>query len=150
MTRQQMRSKWRSAATIHFYLALGVGWGAAMLFVTPTVLSANLNNPVGNIAWTGLTIAGGLVASLGLMQKLSQELKRQKVGQTVELVGIVMLAAGPFIYGLIQVSLWLTAENGFKDRFALTVFCYAMLAAVGTRLAAVLPEIIADWRKDRA
>lgn len=145
MTTPQRRRA-RLLASLHFYLALGLGWGHAMLFFTPRSLATNLDSS-GITYWAIGTIIGGAAAGSGLMLKAAQSRRWQLRGLSVEMVGIIALAGGPFQYLLIQVGFMV--EGQFSDRYALGWFAYAMIAALAMRIVAVVPDFIAEATDER-
>lgn len=141
------RARWpRLVALVHFYLALGIGWGHAMLWFTPTSLSSNVT-PGGITAWAVMTMIGGLVASTGLFLKSRRNRRLQLRGLSIEFVGVVLLAGGPFQYLAIQVGFWIDGQ--FAARYALAWFAYAMLASLFVRFATVVPDFIAEATDER-
>lgn len=140
------RMRARFLAILHFYLALGIGWGHAMLLFTPQSLQAALNGS-SVIWWTVGTLIGGVAAAAGIVMKISANRRRQLQGLSVEMVGIVALAGGPLQYMLIQIGFWF--EGQFTDRYALAWFAYAMLAALLIRAASVVPEFFAEATDER-
>jgi hypothetical protein len=141
------RAKWpRLVALVHFYLALGLGWGHAMLLFTPASLASNLND--GGIAtWTITTMVGGFLAAAGLILKAGRSRRVQLRGLSIEFVGVFLLLGGPFQYMSIQVGFWFADQ--FTDRYALAWFAYAMIAALLVRVATVVPDFVAEATDDR-
>lgn len=141
------RAKWpRLIALVHFYLALGVGWGHAMLLFTPQSLSSNLASD-GITVWTVTTMLGGIIAATGLVMKAGRIRRLQLRGLSVEFVGVFLLAGGPFQYMTIQIGFWIDGQ--FEERYALAWFAWAMVAALIVRIATVVPDFITEATDER-
>lgn len=130
---------------IHFKFALGVMWVGAMLLFTPAALGAALQQPLIGI-WTTATLIGGIISIAGIILSVSVDAKSRVNAVWIELLGLVLLAVGPFTYMLAQ---WgIEATNFTGDRIALGFFAYAMLAAILSRVAVVLPRFHREGHDD--
>ena len=123
---------------LHFKLALA-GWALAMMLIPPVPVIAAIGTAL-HLVWTITTLVGAVISSTGLI--LSFRPKYYKVSLTVELGGLYILLVGPMIYLGTQITLLVDGlPHSFTPRLALTVFAYAMVAAVGARLFTVVPKL---------
>lgn len=123
-------------AYIHFKLAVGIAWPVALFLFTPAVVNDALQRSI-ITAMSGVTVVGGLMSIVGLVMT-AQRGNVRTIGISIELAGIALLSSGPLAYFLTQATL---AVND-QDRVALSVFCYAMLAALICRVVMLLPWFI--------
>ena len=133
------RTHLRHWAWIHAKLALGIGWGTAILFVTPESITGSVNaDSVG--VWALGTMLGAIVSIVGLFMTLSYSKDTRLSGLFTEGVGIVLLAGGPLQYCFVQIGFIIDGE--FAQRYALAWFAYSMLAFVLVRILMIAPEMI--------
>lgn len=136
----------RHWAWIHAFLALGVGWGTAMIFSPPPSYHGFVE--AASIFLMGLsTLIGGLVSVVGMIMTLVDRRKIAITGLWVELVGAVLLTGGPLQYLGLQIGY--IADGQTDSRYALAWFSYAMIAFMLVRFSVVIPAIIAARRADR-
>lgn len=131
-------------AQLHAKVA-GAAWAIAFFVVTPSVLAASLGTV---LVWimSAFVLFGALVSSAGLViaarnqepdpMVLRGDLRRSLFGLGVELVGLVLIIVGIFLYFATQAVLTSLLPTGI-DRAALTVFAYWMAAQTFARLVAV-------------
>lgn len=125
-------------AWLHFKIALGLFWASAMFFVTPTTLKEGL--PDTNIlVWTIGTMIGMVISVVGMFLSMTRTRRLQLIGLTVEFVGLALFIGGPVQYLSIQIS---QLGINFQDRFALSCFAYAMVAAVLVRIVEVVTLLL--------
>lgn len=135
-------------AWLHFKFALGIGWSTAILFVTPTQIQ-QVTSEGGLRVWAYGTLAGAIVSLVGMFINLADSEKRARFGIRLELTGLILFAGGPLQYLIVQVTLLTQSDEAFSQRYALTWFAYAMLAAVIVRLVIVFTAMRRGVRPDR-
>jgi len=124
---------------IHFKVALGFGWGTAILFYPPPSIQQDLNHDTVYV-WAFGTIIGAVISIVGILMTVSHRDHRKITGLGVESVGIVLLGGGPLQYFLLQLGYLFDGE--FEARYQLTWFAYAMLAAIIVRAIIIVPQFI--------
>lgn len=129
-------------AYIHFKLAIGVAWPAALWIFTPAAVNDALQRTI-ITSMAGATITGGVMSIIGLVMT-AQVGKVRTIGVSIELAGIALLSSGPLAYFLTQATLALEDT----ERVALAVFSYSMLAALICRLVMLLPWFIREAQAD--
>jgi glucose uptake protein GlcU len=121
-------------AWLHFKLAVGLGWGHAILFVTPQIITDTTTESSIRV-WAYGTIIGAIVSIVGLFMSTSSNRKRKARGTHIEVVGVVLFAGGPLQYFILQVTF---LPGDFEGRYALMWFAYGMLSACITRIVILL------------
>lgn len=129
----------RHWAWLHFKLALGLGWGTAILFVAPPTIKDKLNEDTIQI-WALGTIVGAVICIIGIFMTVARDERWKIWGLGVEGIGIILLGGGPLQYFLLQVGYLFDGE--FASRYQLTWFAYAMLAAIIVRLVIIVPQFL--------
>lgn len=133
----------RHVGWIHFKVALGFGWGSAILFNTPPTIKETIDESTIQL-WAYGTIAGALISIVGILMTLSIHEHRKVWGLGVEVVGIVALGGGPLQYLSIQIAYLIDGE--FDKRYALAWFAYAMLSAIIVRMILVVFPFVSAIR----
>lgn len=129
----------RHWAWIHFKLALGLGWGTAVLFVTAPSIRETISEQSIQL-WSIGTVIGGLISIVGIVVTVSRNEMWQIRGLGAETIGLVLLAGGPFQYLLIQVAYLVNGQ--FDQRYQLAWFAYSMLAAIIVRMVIIIPQFV--------
>lgn len=133
-------------AWIHFFLALGVGWGHAISIFPPTsyngVVDLSLVFRMGVI-----TALGSIVLVIGMLITRAHKQQTAHRGLWIELVGTILLGGGPLQYLGIQVGFLI--DEGVDQRYALTWFAYAMCAVMLVRFSILIPALLEAARLAR-
>lgn len=129
----------RHWAWLHFKVALGLGWGSAILFSPPPSISAVIQADTLQV-WAIGTILGALVCIVGIFMTLSYSERWKIRGLSVEIVGLILMGGGPFQYFLLQVGFLI--DGDFINRYQLTWFAYSMLAAIIVRGVILVPQFV--------
>ena len=121
------RTDW---AFVHFKAALALLW-IIPLMKSPAVQGST---PLWFIlAWGFLTTLGFLVSVVGIVMS-AQHFQTRRNGLRVEMTGLVLLMSAPFIYGLLQIGLWVTTG---VDRSIAIAFAYIICSALVTRMVMI-------------
>lgn len=127
----------RRVAWLNFKLALAT-WSVVFILVPPTATQ----NALGSIAWLIVCFLGAVISAVGLTMGFWAKLRNISI--LVELAGICMMVVGPVVYFITQIVIMvgppMNGVDPFQQRFALTIYAYAMIAAVLARLAEVIPR----------
>lgn len=123
-----------------FKIVLGLGWTHAMFLFTPTSIADEISIESQTL-WIVGTALGAIISLVGMLMSVSTNRRRSLQGLTVELIGIVLFAGGPFQYLAIQLSFF---PDRFTERYALAWFALAMLTAIGVRFIDVGGKFIKE------
>lgn len=119
-----------------FFKVAALSYGVTLWVFTPKVIAETLPASITNIAFA--LIVGALVSIAGIVM-VSQTGRVAVWGLTVELMGIMMVAAGVAAYLLTQIYLVVTLPTG-TDRIAFCVLLVWVLAALFARAVIVMPR----------
>jgi hypothetical protein len=127
-----------------YFKASAIVWMLLLVVFTPP----QVGNALGGVTWfiAAVTIIGALVSSCGLVLSTRVGLRTIATGIGVELGGLALMWAGPFVYFVTQVYLVCTLPwEVAKDRLALTGLAQLLCAAMVCRIAIVFTR----WRRSR-
>lgn len=123
-----------------FKIVLGLGWTHAMFLSTPQSIASEISVEA-LLIWVVGTSIGAIISLVGMLMSVSTNRRKSLRGLTVELIGIVLFAGGPFQYLAIQLSFF---PDRFTERYALAWFAFAMLTAIGVRFVDVGGKFIKE------
>jgi uncharacterized membrane protein len=117
-------------AYVHFKAALGLLW---FIPLTQVEYLQRQTAVWFIIAWGAVTCAGFIVSLTGLVMS-AQTFQTRRNGFIVEMTGLCLIMAAPFVYGLIQVGLiFTTGEN----RLLALAFAYIICSALVPRMVMI-------------
>lgn len=120
---------------IHFKLAM-LAWVGMLLAFTPTAVFGALGGVV--VLISAVTIGGALTGIIGLIMS-AQTGRTAVIGISIELAGLLFMAAGPVAYLITQIFLaTLPAGN---QRYALVLLAYVVCSALLCRILIVAPRV---------
>ena len=143
--RRRLTSIIRKTAWLHWKATLLL-WGLAMMFYPPTKVQAVLQNDVLgqtiHYTWTGMAVIGAAVSIVGISISYSPNpVVIRKRAVPTELTGLFIMFVGPLLYFTTQFGLLIgDLSDSFRDRFALTIYAWAMVAVVLARFCMVFPR----------
>lgn len=117
-------------AFLHFKAAIGL-----MLMVPLTQLGSvrSVTPPLFIAIWFGVTIVGFWVSVVGLIMS-AQKYETRRRGFRIELTGLLLLLAGPVVFGSVQLGIWIDTGT---DRLAAIALCYVIASAIFARMVMV-------------
>jgi hypothetical protein len=135
--RRKRSSIYRRLGWLNFKFAIGF-WAIAQFFVPPVSVAIALG-PY-HYLWSILTLIGASVSATGLIMTFWPT--RRKLATVLELVGLVFMIFGTFLYFAIQGLLLLQGplSETLNQRGGLTIYAWAMVCAIVARLLAVIPR----------
>lgn len=126
-------------AWIHFKFAIGIAWPIMTLAQLPPTVSITVGHWLA-IVWLSLSVLGASLAIAGLIMQ-AQPGRCAVMGIPVELVGLIFLFSGPFLFCLLYLILGILG-NGW--RLVAIGLCWGLSAAMIARMAMVIPKYLRE------
>jgi hypothetical protein len=130
----------RYIAWINAFLALGLGWGLTIAFLQPLRWDG-LVDPIAVLRMGLLTAVGSVVTVTGLLLTRALSQRTQHKGLWIELVGTILLAAGPLQYLAIQIGFLIEASTVEAANIPGIFIAYALLSFMVVRFAIIIPAL---------
>ncbi len=123
---------------LHFKFAMAV-WALLTLAAQPESINTAVANAL-VIVWFGLTMTGGVLSMVGIVMA-AQPGRCSVIGISIELVGLILLFVGPFLFLVLFVARGMMADDWKWSGIGLT---YALSAAMLARVIMVLPRYLRE------